>query len=496
MFSQSSESESRSASRLGPSTWRECAFTDHYEFVRAIGHGSYGQVALARHRPTGAEVAVKVLELVPENIQVLSEPSVLMSLEHPGVAQLFQVIGTEKHIYMVMEHAGGGDLLMRVARGMQEEEARRVFRQVVCAVGYCHDRGIVHRDLKPENIVLDARGRIKLIDFGAATRFRAGQKVRRFWGTVPYLAPETILQEEYEGPPVDVWSLGVILYFMLTHTLPFMAPSSRKILKLIVLARYDIPLSVPVKAGRLIRRMLTVQPKKRPTVKQIFQHPWLKQGGDDSPPPWREVVPKHPDPEIMTLLLDMGLDPYQTWLSLLQRKFDAPMATYLIVQHRKRLGVGCVLPRKPVPPRFVPRPGATHLPAFPGLPRRSKSEPAPHLCPSPCEPQLPAEDKQPAQEATRRASLPAIPLGFLPPKDPTPSSAAHSDSMSYLPKRWRMLLRLLRRGHRNSSQESSTDNRKRWTGRIATCVRKLCCSLPRATNAVVPMAEGRDAPDP
>ncbi|XP_047410254.1 sperm motility kinase 2B-like [Sciurus carolinensis] len=496
MFSQSSESESRSTSRPGPSTWRECAFTDHYEFVRAIGHGSYGQVALARHRPTGAEVAVKVLELVPENIQVLSEPSVLMSLEHPGVAQLFQVIGTEKHIYMVMEHAGGGQLLMHVACGMQEEEARRVFRQVVCAVGYCHARGIVHRDLKPENILLDARGRIKLIDFGAATRFRAGQKVRRFWGTVPYLAPETILQEEYEGPPVDVWSLGVILYFMLTHTLPFMAPSSKKILKLIVLARYDVPLSVPVKARRLIHRMLTVQPKKRPTAKQISQHPWLKQNGDDSPPPWREVVPKHPDPEIMTLLLDMGLDPYQTWLSLLQRKFDAPMATYLIVQHQKRQGVGCVLPRKPVPPRFVPHPRVTHLSSFPGLPRRSKSEPAPHHCPSPCDPQLPEEDKQPMQEATRRASLPAIPLCVLPTKDPSPSTAAHSDSVSYLPKRWRMLLRLLGRGHRNSSQDSSAGNRKRWTGRIATCVRKLCCCVPRASNAVVPMAERRDAQDP
>ncbi|XP_047410313.1 sperm motility kinase 2B-like [Sciurus carolinensis] len=496
MFSQSSESESRSASPPGPSTWRECAFTDHYEFVRAIGRGSYGQVALARHRPTGADVAVKVLELVPENIPVLSEPSVLMSLEHPSVAQLFQVIGTEKHIYMVMEHAGGGELLMRVARGMQEEEARRVFRQIVCAVGYCHDRGIVHRDLKPENILLDARGRIKLIDFGTATRFRAGQKVRRLWGTVPYLAPETIVQEEYEGPPVDVWSLGVILYFMLTHTLPFMAPTSRKILKLIVQASYDIPLSVPVKARRLISRMLTVQPKKRPTAKQISQHPWLKQGEDDLPPPWREVVPKHPDPEIMTLLLDMGLDPYQTWLSLLQRKFDAPMATYLIVQHQKRQGVGCVLPRKPVLPRFVPRPRATHLSSFPGLPRRSKSEPTPHHCPSPCELQLPKEDKQPAQEVTRRASLPAIPLGCLPAKDPTPSRATHSDSVSYLPKRWRMLLRLLRRDHRNSSQDSSTDNRKRWTGRISTCVRKLCCCLPRATNAVVPMAEKRDALDP
>ncbi|XP_047410231.1 sperm motility kinase 2B-like [Sciurus carolinensis] len=496
MFSQSSESESRSASAWGLRSRPERAFTDHYEFVRAIGHGAYSQVVLARHRPTGAEVAVKVLELVPENIPVFSEPSVWMSLEHPSVAQLFQVIGTKKHIYMVMEHAGGGELLQHIARGMQEEEARRVFRQMVCAVGYCHHRGIVHRDLKPENIMLDARGDIKLVDFGAATRFRPGQKLRRFWGTLPYLAPETVVREEYEGPPVDVWSLGVILYFMLTQTLPFMASTSQKLLMCIVLARYHVPGRVPVKARRLIRSILTVKPQKRPTAQQISQHPWLKQGEEDAPHPWREVLPKHPDPEIMTLLLDMGLDPYQTWLSLVQRKFDAAMATYLIVQHRKSQGVGCTFQRKPVPPRFVPRPRAVDPSAFPGLPRKSKSEPALHNFPSPCEPQLPQEAKEPGQEAARRASLPAIPLGFPPTEDPTPSSASQSDSLSYLPKRWRALLRLLGRAHGNSSQDSPADNRKGWTGRIATCVRRLCCCLPRASNAVVPMAERRDAPDP
>ncbi|MBZ3870879.1 Sperm motility kinase [Sciurus carolinensis] len=128
MFSQSSESESSLASAWELCSCPECAFTDHYEFMRAIGRGAYGQVVLARHHPTGAEVAVKVLKWVPENISVFSKPSVLMTLEHPSVTQLFQVIGTKKHIYMVMEHAGGGELLEHIARGMQEEEARRVFR--------------------------------------------------------------------------------------------------------------------------------------------------------------------------------------------------------------------------------------------------------------------------------------------------------------------------------------------------------------------------------
>ncbi|RWS06148.1 sperm motility kinase 2B-like protein, partial [Leptotrombidium deliense] len=94
-----------------PDSCSEPAFTDQYEFVRAIGRGAYGEVKLARHRLTGAEVAVKVLKLVLQNIPVFSEPKVLMTLEHPNVAQLFQVISTEKNVYMVMEHAGGGRLL-------------------------------------------------------------------------------------------------------------------------------------------------------------------------------------------------------------------------------------------------------------------------------------------------------------------------------------------------------------------------------------------------
>uniref|UniRef100_A0A8D2JM62 non-specific serine/threonine protein kinase n=1 Tax=Sciurus vulgaris TaxID=55149 RepID=A0A8D2JM62_SCIVU len=268
-----------------PSPCHEQPFLDQYEVLRAIGRGEFGQVHLARHRLTGAEVAVKVLRLSVHNIPVLSEPHVLKRLEHPSVVRLFQVMATPEKLYVVMELAAGEQLLRRIPRGgMQHKEARRVFRQVACAVAYCHEQGVAHRDLKPENIMVDAAGRIKLIDFGLGARCRPGQKLHNFWGTLAYLAPEIVLRQEYEGPAADVWSLGVLLYFMLTGSRPFRARRAQDVLMAIVQARFHVPSSVPPQARRLIRQILTVKPEKRPTVQQILQHPWLM-GAPDSPLP-------------------------------------------------------------------------------------------------------------------------------------------------------------------------------------------------------------------
>uniref|UniRef100_A0A8C9NZC2 non-specific serine/threonine protein kinase n=1 Tax=Spermophilus dauricus TaxID=99837 RepID=A0A8C9NZC2_SPEDA len=275
----------------------EPGFLDQYEVLRAIGHGEFGQVHLARHRLTGAEVAVKVLKTVTQDISDLSEPLMLKSLEHPNVIQLFQVIRTRENLYMVMEHAGGGQLLERIPPGgMPQEEACRLFRQIVCALGHCHDKGIVHRDLKPANIMLDARGHVKLIDFGLSARFTAGHKLNDLWGSLAYIAPETVLKQEHEGPSADIWSLGIILYFMLTGSHPFRGNTPQETLMRILLARFQVPSSVPVKARRLIRQILVLNPKKRPTVKQILQHPWLRQGEPCAPHPSSQALPTRPDP--------------------------------------------------------------------------------------------------------------------------------------------------------------------------------------------------------
>ncbi|XP_058442355.1 sperm motility kinase 2B-like [Marmota monax] len=463
MDSQSSES---SGVGQGPSSCKTTVLRDQYEVLRDIGHGGFGQIKLARHCLTGAQVAVKVLQKKGQKLQVLSEPDMMRSLEHPNIIQLFQVVETRRNIYLVMEHADGGQLLDQIPLGgMQEEEARRLFREVVCAVAYCHDKGMVHRDLKPKNIMLDAKGHIKLIDFGFSTWVTPGQKLKESWGTLSYIAPEIIQRKAYEGPPVDIWSLGVTLYFMLTGKLPFMGSTRKETMRQIVLGLYRDPPHVSLAAQMLIYQMLTLDPRKRPTAKQILRHIWLMQG-EQHLPPHHEALLKHPDPEILTIMFDMGYDLRKTWVSLAKRKFNGAMATYLLLQHQKNQGKGFMFQGKPVPPMVKPQPCPLDSSHSPVLPIRSPSEPALHTFSLPCELPLPEEAKRLGQKHIRRASQPPIHFHFPPARTPTPGLASQSDS-----------------GQLHTSRKLW----KRVTRGIATCVRQLCCCIPRVSNGVAPM---------
>lgn len=158
-------------------------------------------------------------------------------------------------------------------------------------------KGIIHLNLKPDNVAADARSNsIKLIDFGLSASFAPGQKLNRFWGTLPYCAPEIIQGQEYECPLVDIWSLGVTLFLMLTERCPFKASTSRQLQKLMVQVSYDILQYISEDAHNLIQQMLMVDPTQKPTLEQAMEHPWLSQGQKSSPSPSSQPLHKHPDP--------------------------------------------------------------------------------------------------------------------------------------------------------------------------------------------------------
>ncbi|XP_036093946.1 MAP/microtubule affinity-regulating kinase 4-like [Rousettus aegyptiacus] len=238
----------------------------HYQLLHTIGKGTFGVVKLARHIITGVEVAVKVIDRRGV-YRPQQEAKNMKSLNHPNIVKLYQVIDTEYTIFLVMEHASRGSLsgyLQRFGR-MNEHEAQRIFRQLISAVHYCHQKDIIHRDLKAENVLLDEELNVKLADFGISSTY-VGHKMCTFRGSLPYLAPEVFLRKCYDGPGADVWSLGVLLYKIVTGKLPFKAVDETALQRKIMRGEFQFPYFVSFLCKNVLRKILTVDPQNRVTL--------------------------------------------------------------------------------------------------------------------------------------------------------------------------------------------------------------------------------------
>ena len=193
-----------------------------------------------------------------------------------------------------MEYVEGGELFGWINKGpFREAEAVRIFRQILSAVGYCHEFNLCHRDIKPENILLDKNGNVKIVDFGMAS-LQHTDWLSTSCGSPHYAAPEIALGHKYRGDKADIWSCGVVFYAMLTGTLPFgvkyMARDElRHILEAVVEGSFDIPDHVSDDAQDLLLRMLQRHPDDRIDIADIWDHPILVQyqhfvrHSDDSP---------------------------------------------------------------------------------------------------------------------------------------------------------------------------------------------------------------------
>lgn len=177
---------------------------------------------------------------------------------------------------MVLEYAERElfDYLVRKGR-CNDDEARKFFQQIICAVEYCHRHKIVHRDLKPENLLIDSQKNVKIADFGLSNIMTDGNFLKTSCGSPNYAAPEVISGKLYAGPEVDVWSCGVILYVLLVGRLPFDDDYIPALFKKIAAGNFHIPGYISPGAARLIRAMLQVHPVHRITIGEIREDPWF-----------------------------------------------------------------------------------------------------------------------------------------------------------------------------------------------------------------------------
>ncbi|XP_045598262.1 MAP/microtubule affinity-regulating kinase 3 isoform X5 [Procambarus clarkii] len=334
-------SGSSSSSVRGSSSRSRTEEIGKYRLLKTIGKGNFAKVKLAKHVPTGKEVAIKIIDktqLNPGSLQKLfREVRIMKILDHPNIVKLFQVIETEKTLYLVMEYASGGEVFdYLVFHGrMKEKEARAKFRQIVSAVQYCHQKKIIHRDLKAENLLLDSEMVIKIADFGFSNEFTPGNKLDTFCGSPPYAAPELFQGKKYDGPEVDVWSLGVILYTLVSGSLPFDGSNLKELRERVLRGKYRIPFYMSTDCENLLKKFLVLNPARRASLETIMKDRWMNIGyEDDELKPYIEPVMDYDDLKRIEILNEMGYSRTEIEESLKSQKYDDVYATYLLLGRR------------------------------------------------------------------------------------------------------------------------------------------------------------------
>mmetsp|Transcript_21518 Transcript_21518/g.32022 ORF Transcript_21518/g.32022 Transcript_21518/m.32022 type:complete len:506 (+) Transcript_21518:139-1656(+) len=254
---------------------------------RALGFGTTSRVHYAVHSVTKTTAAVKIIRK-RSNLDLRKlqrEISILRLLNHRFITRLYDVFESKNHIYMVMELVDGGELFDHIIQNkrFQRHDALRVFRQVAEATKYFHSHGIVHRDIKPENILVHSTGDIKIADFGFATARKSGI-LKTSCGSPHYACPEICSSSPYDGTKADSWSLGVLLFVLVTGDFPFNDQNYGALFHKIQTGKYVIPSHVDQDVADLITKLLTVDPEQRLTVDGILAHKCMKPVGKAKQP--------------------------------------------------------------------------------------------------------------------------------------------------------------------------------------------------------------------
>lgn len=283
-----------------------------FELKKVLGKGGYGKVFQVR-KTTGADAnsyfAMKVLKKASivrnqkDTAHTRAERNILEAVRHPFIVELVYAFQTGGKLYLILEYLSGGELFMHLEREgiFLEDTACFYLCEIILALEHLHNLGIIYRDLKPENVLLDAQGHVKLTDFGLCKEhIQEGIVTHTFCGTIEYMAPE-ILMRSGHGKAVDWWSLGALMYDMLTGMPPFCADNRKKTVDAILKDKLNIPGYLTPDSRDLIRRLMKRQVSQRlgsgPNDGQAVRaHPFFKNVN------WEDVVARRLDPPIKPVL--------------------------------------------------------------------------------------------------------------------------------------------------------------------------------------------------
>ena len=271
--------------------------THFYEIIKKIGEGGYGKIYKVKNKESGDIRAMKQImkSKIPNIEKFQNEIKILSMVDHPNIVRLFEVIEDDKYFNLFQELCTGGELLSKVQKPLKEKEIARIFKQIMSAIAYCHEKGIVHRDMKLENILFSTESEdspIKIIDFGLSVLL--GKKeiknenetvdLKKYGfkrmttkvGTIYYMSPE-VIKGNYDEK-CDIWACGVILYTLLAGYPPFNGQTDKDIYNMISKMSFDFeqPVwkNVSKYAKELIKKMLSPA-KSRYTAEEVLNSKWL-----------------------------------------------------------------------------------------------------------------------------------------------------------------------------------------------------------------------------
>ena len=265
-------------------------FSDFYEIKQVIGKGRYGVVNLGIQKNNGQLVAIKVInkknvKTVEDKELVKFEIGILKQCHHPNIVHLFDYLENMDHIFIIMEYIEGDNLTQYIKKhnnDLSEMHIGHIMSQISNAIKYLHQYGIVHRDLKTDNIMIENKTNnitVKIMDFGLSKIVSPREKMTEGYGTLYYIAPEVLLKKPY-NKEIDIWSMGIILYFLLCGYLPFRGKNENIIAEKIVYEPVEFENNEweirSKKVKDLIMRCLEKSPADRISIDEFITHPWFK----------------------------------------------------------------------------------------------------------------------------------------------------------------------------------------------------------------------------